>query len=144
MVRRLCSWVFLITKCNGALTFRKSNHINCKGYSVGDNLTMIFGLTLTAFMIYIGYMAYVLSIQYIEITGETVTGVGLDQSFLMRAKPFTCKVSDIIQVGTVGRYGLINCLELKIDGQVPVICHVQDMKQAELAISECLKQRVIA
>jgi len=113
-------------------------------YSSGNELLMVTGIMMMAVMFYGFYSAHVLSSQYIEISAGTVTGTGLDQSFLMRAKPFTCKVSQITRVGVVSHLGARNCLELKIDGEIPVVCHVQDVKQAGIAINSLLKQREAA
>ncbi len=113
-------------------------------FSSGNELLMFTGILMTAAMFYGFYSAYVLSVQYIEISAGTVTGTGLDQSFLMKAKPFTCKVSQITRVGSVSHLGARNCLELKIDGEIPVICHIQDVKQAGITINSLLKQQETA
>ena len=113
-------------------------------YSSGSELLMFTGILMMAAAFYAFYCAYVLSNQYIEISAGTVTGTGLDQSFLMKAKPFTCKTSQITRVGVVSRLGAKNCLELKIDGEIPVVCHVQDVKQAGVAITTLLKQHEAA
>ncbi len=113
-------------------------------YSSGNELLLITGIMMMATMFYGFYSAHVLSTQYIEISAGTVTGTGLDQGFLMKAKPFTCKVSQITRVGAVSHLGARNCLELRIDGEIPVICHVQDMEQAGIAINTLLKLKEAA
>lgn len=115
-----------------------------RAFSSGNELLMVVGIMMMAVMFYGSYVAYVLSNQYIEISAGTVTGTGLDQSFLMKAKPFTCKVSQITRVGVAYHHGVKDCLELRIDGEIPVVCHVQDVKQAGIAINALLKQQEAA
>ena len=106
----------------------------------GNIPTMIIGFICEAAAAFAVYQIKVLKSQYIEIADGIVTGIGLDQGMLLKARPFRCEISQIQSVGAAVHMGALKCLELRLKNDIPVICHVEDLKEIGMAVSEYVNQ----